>query len=160
MKLKKFLKNCDKLIIVGIGNVLRGDDFLGSLIARKLAKLFTGIDSVVVFDGGSVPENYTGAIKKEDPTGIILIDAADMGKEPGYIRIVNSDEIASYHLSTHAMPLSFLVKYLEHSTRAEIVLIGIQPKELELADNISIEIKKSMKYLVHLFTKILKNNSS
>ena len=54
------------------------------------------------------------------------------------------------------MPLSFLVKYLEHSTRAEIILIGIQPKELELADNISMEIKKSMEYLVDLFTKILK----
>jgi hydrogenase 3 maturation protease len=109
----------------------------------------------MVFDGGTVPENYTGAIKKENPTEIILIDAANMEKEAGYIKIIDRTEIASYHLSTHAMPLSFLVKYLEHSTKAKIILIGIQPKELELVGNISIEIKKSMEYLVDIFLKIL-----
>ncbi len=155
MKLKKFINNSDKLVILGIGNELKGDDFLGSLLARKLSNLFKEKDNIVVFDGGTVPENYTGAIKKENANVIILIDAADMGKEPGYIRIIECNEIATYHLSTHAMPLSFLVKYLEYSTKAEIVLIGIQPKELELVGNISMEIEKSMEYLVDLFLKIL-----
>jgi hydrogenase 3 maturation protease len=155
MKLKKFLKNSDKLVILGIGNELRGDDFIGSLFARRFSKLFNESNNIMVFDGGTVPENYTGAIKKENPTEIILIDAADMGKEAGYIRIIDQTEIANYHLSTHAMPLSFLVKYLEHSTKAKIILIGIQPKELELVGNISIEIKKSMEYLVDIFLKIL-----
>jgi hydrogenase 3 maturation protease len=155
MKLKKFLNNSDKLVILGIGNELRGDDFLGSLLARRLSKLFKEKNNIVVIDGGTVPENYTGAIKKENPDNIILIDAADMGKEPGYIRIIEHNEIANYHLSTHAMPLSFLVKYLEHSTKADIVLIGIQPKELEFVCNISMEIKKSMEYLVNIFLKIL-----
>ncbi len=53
------------------------------------------------------------------------------------------------------MPLSFLVKYLERSTKAKIILIGIQPKELELVGNISLEIKNSMEYLVDIFLKIL-----
>ncbi len=109
----------------------------------------------MVFDGETVPENYTGAIKKENPTEIILIDAADMGKDAGYIKIIDRTEIASYHLSTHAMPLSFLVKYLEHTTKAKIILIGIQPKELELVGTISIEVKKSMEYLSDIFLKNL-----
>ncbi len=155
MKLKKFLENSDNLVILGIGNELRGDDFIGSVLARRFSKLFKESNNIMVFDGGTVPENYTGAIKKENPTEIILIDAADMGKEAGYIKIIDQTEIASYHLSTHAMPLSFLVKYLEHSTKAKIILIGIQPKELELVGNISIEIKNSMEYLVDIFLKIL-----
>ncbi len=155
MKLKEFFKNNDKLVILGIGNELRGDDFLGSLLARRLSELFKGRIDIVVFDGGTVPENYTGLIRKEGPTGIILLDAADIGKEPGFIKIIDRDDIASYHLSTHAMPLSFLVKYLEQFTKAEIILIGIQPKEMELADNISTEIKKSIDFLMSVFSEML-----
>ncbi len=88
MKLKKFLENSDNLVILGIGNELRGDDFIGSLLARRFSKLFKESNNIMVFDGGTVPENYTGAIKKENPTEIILIDAADMGKEAGYIKII------------------------------------------------------------------------
>ena len=156
--LKEFLKKDNKLFILGIWNELRCDDNSWSLLVKRLAELSHGIVNVTIFDGGSVPENYTGAIKKENPTNIILIDAAEMGENPGYTRIINSDEIAKYHLSTHAMPLSFLVKYLKNSTNAEIILIGIQPKQLELSDEISIEIKKSIDYLLKIFIKILNLN--
>jgi len=60
---------------------------------------------VTVLDGGTVPENFTGLIKRENPTHIILLDAADMGKPPGYIKIIKKDEISQYNISTHAMPL-------------------------------------------------------
>lgn len=155
MKLKKFLNCYNKLIILGIGNELRGDDFLGSLIVRRLAELFNEKTDIMVFDGGTVPENYTGAIKKADPSHIILIDAADMGEVPGYVKIVSSDKIVNYHLSTHTMPLSSLVNYLKKFTKAEVILIGIQPKTLELSDNISSEIENSVEYIINTFLKIL-----
>lgn len=132
---------------------MRGDDFLGSLVARKLIPLFNKKDDVTVFDGGVVPENYTGAVKKENPSHIILIDAADMGESPGFIRIVEKEEVSKYHLSTHAMPISFLIKYLEHSTGAKVILIGIQPKDLELADHISEEITESINHVVYMIHK-------
>lgn len=153
--MKEFLKNNHKLVILGIGNELRGDDFLGSLASIKLTQLFQDRDDIVVFDGGTVPENFTGAIKKEKPTHIILLDAADMGKRPGFIKIIKKDEIAQYHLSTHAMPLSFLIKYLEDSTKAKIILIGIQPKEMELINQLSDEIGESVGLLIDLFDRLL-----
>ena len=152
--MKEFLKNNTKLVILGIGNQLRGDDFSGSLVARKLTKLLYKRDDVVVFDGGTVPENFTGTIKKENPSHIILIDAADMGRSPGYLKFIKKNEIAQYHLSTHAMPLSFLIKYLEHSTTAQIILIGIQPKEMELVDEVSADVKKGIESLVKLFERL------
>ncbi|OPY24560.1 MAG: hydrogenase 3 maturation protease [Methanobacterium sp. PtaU1.Bin242] len=155
LKLKEFLKNTDKLVILGIGNEMRGDDFLGSLLARKLAPIFKEREDVMVFDGGVVPENFTGTIKRESPSHIILIDAADMGKSPGHIRIIKKDEISKYHLSTHAMPLSFLIKYLEQTTRARIILIGIQPEEMDRVNKVSLKINESIEYLVDVFCKIL-----
>ena len=87
-----------------------------------------------------------------------MIDAADMGETPGHIRTIDKDEIARYHLSTHAMPLSFLMKYLERFTGAKIILIGIQPKETELSDKISKEVMESMERVVDVFIKLFSDN--
>lgn len=152
--MKEFLKNRDKLVILGIGNQLRGDDFSGSLIARKLNHTLEN-KSVTVLDGGTVPENFTGVIKKETPSHIILIDAADMEKPPGHVKIIKKDEISQYNISTHAMPLSFLIKYLEHFTEARIILIGIQPNEMELVDTVSPEVQASVTLLIEMLREMI-----
>lgn len=153
-ELAEFLQGRGKLVILGVGNQLRGDDFLGPFVVRKLSQTLESRD-VVVIDGGTVPENFTGVIKKENPTHIILIDAADMGKSPGYLKVIRKDEISRYNISTHAMPLSFLIKYLEHYIDADIILIGVQPKDMELADTISPEIQHSISYLLELLQEIV-----
>jgi hydrogenase 3 maturation protease len=142
-------------VILGIGNPLRGDDFLGSLMARRLEQFFQEKDDITVLDGGTVPENFTGLIKRENPTHIILIDATRMAKPPGYIKIIKKEEISQYNLSTHAMPLSFLIKYLEHYTEADILLIGIQPQETDIAEAVSDDVKRSIKYLIKLLQRLL-----
>lgn len=142
--MKKFLKNHGKVVILGIGNVIKGDDAIGPSTAWKLAELFEKNDEVIVFDGGTVPENYTGLIRKEKPTHIILVDAVEMKNEPGYIRIVKKDEILNYNISTHAMPVSFLIKFMETTIDADIILIGIQPEKMDLGEGISEEVEKSI----------------
>lgn len=110
---------------------------------------------MVVLDGGTVPENFTGLVKKANPSHIILIDAADMGKPPGSVKIIEKDEISQYNISTHAMPLSFLIKYLEHFTEAGIILVGIQPKEMELADTISPEVEESVASVMDILRELI-----
>ena len=156
--MKKFLKDYKKIVILGIGNEIKGDDALGSLIAQKTSKLFHENENVVIFDGGTVPENYTGLIRKENPTHIILVDAVDMKKEPGYIRVVKKEEIANYNISTHAMPISFLIKYMETTVDAQIILVGIQPKSMVLAEEISKEVKESIDEVVDTLLKLARHS--
>ncbi|BAW31285.1 MAG TPA: hydrogenase maturation peptidase HycI [Methanothermobacter sp.] len=144
-KLEKFLKNHEKILILTVGNELRGDDGLGPAIAKKLSK--NRKENLTVIDGGTVPENFTGKIKMEDPSHIIIIDAVEMGAEPGTIKIIKKDEIANYNISTHAMPLSFLIEYLKTHKDYKITLIGIQPKKLEFSTKISKPVKESMEKL-------------
>ena len=115
---------------------MRGDDAIGPVTAKKLSKMLKERSDVRVINAGTVPENYTGAIRRENPSHLILIDAVDMGKEPGHLRLVEKEEIADYNISTHAMPLSFLIKYLESSMNMKIILIGIQPKSMDLVPSI------------------------
>lgn len=133
---------------------MRGDDGLGSILAQKLSIIEK--KNITVFDGKSVPENFTGVIKRETPSHIIILDAVEMNKEPGHIRFVMKEEIANYSVSTHAMPLSFLVKYLESTTSAEIMLLGIQPENMDLICELSPNIQESLNYVLKLFNHVLK----
>ena len=143
-------------MILGIGNEIKGDDGLGPIIAKKSSALFD--KNIIVFDGGTVPENYTGSIRKEKPTHIVLIDAVDMKKEPGYIRVVEKEEIANYNISTHAMPISYLIKYIETTIGAQIILVGVQPKSMGFAEPVSKEVEKSIDEVVSTFYKVIKEN--
>lgn len=154
--MKKFLREYKKIVILGIGNEIKGDDALGSIIAQKSSQLFNKNENIVVFDGGTVPENYTGLIRKENPTHIILVDAVDMKKDPGYIRVVKKEEIANYNISTHAMPVSFLIKYMETTVSARIILVGVQPKSMGLAEPISKEVEESIDEVMATFEKLIK----
>jgi len=152
-ELKRFTQDHRKIIFLCIGNDMRGDDALGPLIAENLAELFIEQQELVVINAETVPENYTGLIRKEIPSHIIFIDAVEMKMNPGHIRLVQSDEIADYSISTHAMPLSFMIKYLKSFTDASMLLIGIQPKNMEMSNTISEEVKNSVEELTEIIRK-------
>lgn len=106
-----------------IGNIDGGDDGVGPYIADKLEEEFT------VLDCGVVPENYTSVVKKYNPKNLLIIDAVDMGLGAGEIRIIPKEKIGVMHISTHGIPLSVLIGYLEKYVE-NIILIGIQPKSI------------------------------
>jgi len=145
--LKKFAEKYSKIIFLCIGNDMRGDDGLGPLMARNLTKLLKNQSELLVINAETVPENYSGLIRKENPSHIIFIDAVEMKMNPGSIKLVKCEEIAEYNISTHAMPLSFIIKYLESFTDAKMLLIGIQPKNMEMSNPISKEVKSGVEEL-------------
>ncbi len=111
-------------VIMCIGNPEGGDDAVGLYIADKLKD--TDMD---VIDCRTTPENYTSVVKRKNPGKLVIIDAADMNLEPGETRIVPKEKIGVMTISTHGIPLSVLMGYLEQSVK-EVILIGIQPKTM------------------------------
>jgi len=111
-------------LVMCIGNPQGGDDALGPYIADKLKE--TDID---VIDCGITPENYTSVVKQKKPKTLIIIDAADMGLQSGEIRIVPKEKIGVMTISTHGIPISVLMNYLEQYVK-KVVLIGVQPKNM------------------------------
>ncbi len=89
----------------------------------------------MLINAQTVPENFTGKIRKENPSNIILIDACLMGLSPGDYKIVNEEDFANIGISTHSMSLSYFVKFLDNDN---ILFIGIEPKSLELIDQDSL----------------------
>jgi hydrogenase 3 maturation protease len=110
---------------------------------------------VIFVDGGSVPENFTGLIKKEEPSHILIIDAVLMGTEPGTIKFVNKDDIEDINVSSHSMPLSFLIKYLESYIDFNFLFIGIEPLSLNLGEDLSGEVLKSIRFVKEIIISVL-----
>jgi hydrogenase 3 maturation protease len=79
------------------------------------------------FFAGTVPESITGPIRRYQPEHVIFLDAADMGARPGTIAVIEPEKIQASLLSTHVLPLSVVMDYLERETGAGVTLMGIQP---------------------------------
>ena len=140
-----------RVAIVGVGNPLRGDDGAGPhLIERLRASI---LNSELLFNCGEVPENYLGPISRLNPDTIIFIDSADFSPQPGEIKIIEIKDIKEGGLSTHNASLKLSLNYLKESTKAEIFLLGIQPKSKELGEGISPEVEKALKNLEQIFIK-------
>lgn len=120
-----------KLAVVGIGSDLRGDDVAGLLLLRHLRAVLAGQRSrtIRLFNGGTAPENLTGAIAKFRPSHILLVDAANLGQKPGTIQLIAPESIEGLSSSTHVLPLNILTSYLQHILPCQTMIVGIQPEQ-------------------------------
>jgi hydrogenase 3 maturation protease len=129
-----------KVVIVGIGNIMRGDDSFGPELVKRL----NGCVDAVCIDAGTAPENYTGKIKKESPDTILIADAVHLDLAPGGYRILKKDDILKCGFTTHDISPNMLIEYLEKETGADIYMLGIQPKHLSFGEEMSEEVKKAL----------------
>jgi len=103
-----------------------GDDGAGALLAQMI--LQSPLDGWKALHGGSAPENLVHQIREIAPEQILVIDAADMDLEPGEIRRIQDERLEDpFLLTTHTLPLTFLIEALREFTPS-VELIGIQPK--------------------------------
>ena len=130
-ELSDFFVFFKKVIVLGVGNELKSDDGIGPFIIDKLLSLNIEKDNVLFINAQTVPENFTGKIRKENPSHVIIVDACLMGCQPGEIKIVDKEDFASIGISTHSMSLSYFVKYLEKDTDFKVIFVGIEPETMD-----------------------------
>ena len=128
------------MVIVGIGHPLRGDDALGPCLIKRLE----GHIDTLCIDAGSAPENYLGKIIKASPDVVLFIDAVDFSQEPGYYKILEQEEILKTGFTTHDLSPKMLIEYLAAETQAKIYLLGIQPKDLGIGQELSLPVQKTL----------------
>jgi len=128
-------------LFVGIGNEFKGDDASGpSLIARLEAQH----THHYTLNCGVIPENYVQPIAAFHAASIILVDAVDMGEQPGTVGLFHSEDIEATGVSTHGMPLSLFADVVKTETGAAVYLLGIQPKAVTLGEPLSPEVEKAV----------------
>jgi hydrogenase 3 maturation protease len=78
-----------------------------------------------------------------------MVDATDMGLNPGAIRRIARDQVEDVGIGTHMLPLYHLIDYLAEVT-TDIVLIGIQPKSVGYGEPLCEEVQAAAEAVADL----------
>lgn len=141
---KEIIKDIlEKVYIVGIGNELKGDDGAGVYIVKEFVK--RGLTNFL--DAGVALENHIFKIIEKPYKNVILIDAVDMAKEPGFISLLDVNALACGGISTHTISLKMAGELLSADGK-RIHLIGIQPRDMSLDSGLSSDVKSVSDKLV------------
>lgn len=155
-RLKSWLRKARKLVIMGIGNVDRGDDAIGSRIAEHLVKHAS--KRLKVINCKQAPEKFIEQVVCEKPTHVLVIDAADFAERPGEVRLIEPGELeAVVSVSTHSIPLSIISEMIRLGTGASILMLGIQSGQTRFGSKMSPKVKKSLSCVVDSLEKALRS---
>ena len=132
-----------KIIILGVGNSLKRDDWIGCY-ATKIFKRELRSKNIQFIIGGVSPEAWAEKIARAKPTKVVILDAVDMNLKPGQTRVIDLTEIRQTLPNTHRPSLRILIDYLRKNTDAVIKFIGIQPKNVNFGERMSKEVKNAI----------------
>lgn len=133
-----FLKG--KVVLFGIGNVLRGDDALGPMLIEMLR----GSVNASCINAEGAPENYLGKVIRENPDTVLIIDAVHLNLKPGEYRILEQKDLEKSGFSTHDISLGMLIDYMKSQINADIFILGVEPRQLRLGAEVSETVKKTL----------------
>ena len=131
-------------ILLGVGNSLLSDDGAGIYVAESFKK-----EGWISYNCGTAPENFTSIVRREKPELLLIVDAAQMGLSPGEFRQIPEDKISDVSFGTHQLPLSQLTEYLKEFAE-KIIIVGIEPKIIDYAEELSPEVFEACKKLLKL----------
>jgi hydrogenase maturation protease len=141
-----------KIAIIGIGHPLKSDDYVGSLIAKDMEQK-TRHGRVVVVNAEHSPENFLGRLQEDILGLLILIDSLDAGESPGTIALFDLDEATDSFFATHNISMRQILDTLSHHPTT--VLLGIQPRSLEVAGRLSKEVSHARLLIVKELGRII-----
>jgi hydrogenase 3 maturation protease len=150
------LKNATRVVVVGVGSDIRGDDAAGMAVLKDL-KASLKSRNVLLVEGGVAPENFASQIRRFGPSHIVFVDATDFGAKPGDVTIAEPGAITGQSVSTHTVSLSALMDYLGKQTGSRVALVGIQPKGVNLGSKMCDSVKISVGGVVEILLEELKS---
>ena len=130
-----------RYVLMAVGNPDMSDDGLALHAARLLTEMDVKGEWLSI-PCGLYPENFSSKATRHHPELVVILDAVDMGVAAGEVRMIEKKGLDTILLSTHRMPLPFLISYLAEQVE-KVVFIGVQPKKLVEGKKLSPEVEKA-----------------
>ncbi|MFQ6001753.1 MAG: HyaD/HybD family hydrogenase maturation endopeptidase [Anaerolineae bacterium] len=140
-------------LILGVGNILLRDEGVGVHVISTLRDRELP-DDVELWDGGTASFDLLDTLAGRRQ--VIIIDAVHTGSEPGTIfRFTPEDISASGEqvTSLHQVGLLETLNVAEHLLDAapeEVIILGIEPKEIEWGLELSAEVEAAVPKVIEL----------
>ena len=127
--------NSKRILVLGIGNLLWADEGFGVRCVEALNAAWQFPEEVTVMDGGTQGLYLLPYVQEADC--LLVFDAVDYGDPAGKLREVVGDQVPRFmgakKMSLHQTGFQEVLMAAELTGKlpAELVLIGVQPEELE-----------------------------
>ncbi|XUM22563.1 HyaD/HybD family hydrogenase maturation endopeptidase [Bradyrhizobium oligotrophicum S58] len=125
----------DRILVLGIGNILWADEGFGVRVVEEFHRRFTVPDNVTILDGGTQGLYLVNYVEEAD--SLIVFDAIDYGLVPGELKLVRDDEVPRFtgakKMSLHQTGFQEVLSAADLLGRypQRLALIGCQPRDLE-----------------------------
>ncbi|AAC06858.1 HyaD/HybD family hydrogenase maturation endopeptidase [Aquifex aeolicus] len=139
------------ITVLGIGNILLSDEGLGVRTVEELQRRYEFPENVKVLDGGTLGIDLLYHI--EGTEKLLIIDAVLGGKKPGTFYKIKNENVKKYFkskVSMHELGIQEVLALLEVLEKPikEIVVLGLEPKSLEVSTELTPEIQEKIPLLV------------
>lgn len=140
-----------KIVILGIGNILFKDEGVGIYASKYLEENFTFSPNVEVIDGGTLGFKLMAYYQEYDK--VIILDTVSIHDTPGSVYTLPADVLmglGSYRQTAHEVEVVEMLEICSMLDKmAEVSVIGMVPKDIE-----SVEIDLSNEVKAHFQTLI------
>jgi hydrogenase maturation protease len=140
-----------RVLLLGVGNRLHGDDGLGPRLLDRLR----GRLNVPMIDAGDVPEHFLRSIEFAHPDLVLVIDAADLRASPGDLALLELDQVGGQAVSTHSVNLRLLFKVIPADRCPEVLVLAVQPESSEPGSKLSRAVDTALEGIESLLLEIL-----
>jgi coenzyme F420 hydrogenase subunit delta len=122
-------------LVLGVGNILFGDDGFGCAVVDYLESLYQIPEAVCLLDAGTGVRKllFTLCLSSARPQRLLIMDAIDAGRSPGEIFEIDPAEIPPVKLddfSLHQLPTSNLLRELQEACGVEVRVLACQTEPL------------------------------
>jgi coenzyme F420 hydrogenase subunit delta len=150
-----------RVLILGVGNVLFGDDGFGPSAAEYMLGNCDIPEDVYVMDVGTGSGDilFNVALSQTKPEKIIILDAVDMKKKPGEVFQLSVDDLPVNKLSDfsmHFFPSANLLKELRDQMNINIIIVACQAENMpdSVSTGLSDSVEKAIPKAVELALKL------
>lgn len=153
-ELRTWLRVAGTVVIAGVGNAIRRDDFIGVKVVRELQGKVS--PSVHLIECETVPESFMDQIVEILPSHVLLVDAAVLGLVPGTAHLYDVEEVSDQPtISTHTLPLRVFCDYIHTLTGARIALLLIEPERVDFGEGLTASAQAAVGRIVKALLSIL-----
>lgn len=147
-------------LVLGIGNLLIGDEGVGCKAAEELNRRYILPSTVTCLDGGTAGFELLPMLEGKEH--LILIDALKDDRQPGTVILVEGDQVPrAFHARTTPHQLGICdvlaAAQLTDTMPAHLLLYGIEPKQLEIGIGLSPEVEAGMEKTIHAVVEQLRH---
>lgn len=156
-ELLKWFESAGRVVIVGVGNALRRDDFVGVAVVKSLRGRLSEERALLV-ESETVPESFLEEISGFNPSHVLVIDAGLMGLKGGSVQFVEDACVyleSQSAISTHTMPIRIFCEYLGKMVGAKVGMLLVQPERTDFGEELTENVRETAMRIAKTLVKTI-----